>query len=117
MVSAVSELEQLTHAAHLAADGSDAGARSALHALPWLASAIHDDRAAGRFAVWGRSSVIDAREARLALGAVQGPTALAYAVAPTAGTTPLLVTMFPVTDATIPLTEFLADPRLRWNAV
>lgn len=221
MVSAVSELEQLTHAAHLAADESDAGARSALHALPWLASAIHDDRAAGRFAVWGRSSVIDentgaavipralfeelhghadiaadwplgnagvlhcygyllsleptpyglkrerwtegalarachlppdafrpwgegptllarataaasallatpaagatqvidAREARLALGAVQGPTALAYAVAPTAGTTPLLVTMFPVADATIPLTEFLADPRLRWNAV
>lgn len=220
MVSAVSELEQLTQAAHLATDGTAAGARAAIDTLSWLASAIHDDRTAGRFIAWGRSSVIDentgagiipralfeelhvqadiaadwpignagvlhcygyllsleptpyglkrerwtegvlahachlppdafhpwregpillaratavasallsspaagatqvidARETRLALGAVRGSTALAYAVAPSAGATPLLVTMFPVADAIVPLTEFRTDPRLRWNA-
>lgn len=65
----------------------------------------------------GATQVIDAREARLALGAADGPAALAYAVVPHAGAAPLLVTMFPVGDAAAPLAEFRADPRLRWNAV
>lgn len=221
MVSAVSEIEQLTQAAHLAADGTAAGARAALDALPWLTSALRDDDDADRLPAWGRSTVVDentgsavisralfdelhdragidadwpvgnagvlhcygyllsiertpyglkrdrwiegalaracglpadafhpwlegptllaratvaatalltaassgavqtiaGRETLLALAAPQGPTALAYAVAPHAGAAPLLITMFPVADASVPLTEFTADPRLRWNAV
>ena len=220
MVSAVSELARLTRAAHLAADGTAAGARAALDALPWLVSAIRDDHDADRFAAWGRSTAIDentgtavipralfeevharagvaadwpignagvlhcygyllsleptpyglkrerwiestlaracrlppdafhpwreaptllarataaasallaspaagatqavdGRETRLALGATRGPSALAYAVAPRAGAAPLLITMFPVADASIALTDFRAAPRLRWNA-
>lgn len=217
----MSKLEQLTRAANLAADGTAAGAYAAIEALPWLASAIRDDRNAERFAAWARSTavdehagvgiipralfeelharagidanwpignagvlhcygyllsleptpyglkrnrwtdgalaractlppdafhpwlkgptllarataaasallaapaagaaqVIDEREGRLALGARHGPTALAYAVAPVRGAAPLLVTMFPVAEATLPLTDFRTDPRLRWNAV
>lgn len=59
MVSAVSELEQLTRAAERAADGSPAGAEDAVAALPWLAASIRRDRAAGRFATWGLSTIID----------------------------------------------------------
>lgn len=217
----MSEIEQLTQAAHLAADGTAAGARAALDALPWLTSALRDDHDADRFAAWGRSTVVDentgsavipralfeelheragidadwpvgnagvlhcygyllslestpyglkrdrwiegalaqacglpadalrpwregstllaratvaattlltaplsgaaqsiaGRKTLLALAAPQGPTALAYAVAPHAGAAPLLITMFPVADASVPLTEFTADPRLRWNTV
>lgn len=221
MVSAVSELEKLAKAANLAAGGTASGARTAIDALPWLAPAIREDRSAGRFAAWGRSTVVDentgvavipralfeelheragidadwpignagllhcygyllsleptpyglkrdrwtegelaracrlppdafqpwlegptllaratsaatalaidpavgarqsigGREARLALSAARGQVALTYAVAPAVGTAPLLVTMFPVADAAAALTEFQADPRLRWNAV
>lgn len=221
MVSAVSELEQLTRAAEIAATGTASDARTAVDALPWLSSAIRDDRDDDRFTAWGRSTAIDentgtavippalfeelhdragidaawpfgnagvlhcygyllsleptpyglkrerwtegalaracglstdafhpwrdgptllarattaastlfaapavgasqridGREARLALGTTEGPTALAYAVTPVAGAAPLLITMFPVADAALPLTEFRADPRLRWNAV
>lgn len=221
MVSAVSELEQLTRAAERAADGTTASACAAIEALPWLDAAIRVDRESGRFAMWGRSTIIDentgtavipqalfhelheragvaadwpvgnagvlhcygyllsleptpyglkrdrwteaalagacglpawafhpwhegptllerasaaasallataargaaqvldGREARLGLSAAEGPAALAYAVAPTADAAPLLVTLFPVADAALPLTEFRTDPRLRWNAV
>jgi len=220
MVSAVSDLDQLTRAAHLAADGTATGARLALDALPWLGAALDDDHRTDRFIAWGRSTIIDentgtaviprplfeelharagvasdwpvgnagvlhcygyllsleatpyglkrdrwtegtlaracglttdafhpwlegptllarataaasallatpaagatrsvdARRTVLALGAAQGPTALAYAVAPTADAAPLLVTMFPVADATGPLADFTTDVRLRWNA-
>lgn len=220
MVSAVSELDQLTRAAELV-DSTAAGARAAVEELPWLGAAIADDRRAGRFADWGRSTIIDentgtpvipralfdelhrragvtgdwpignagllhcygyllsmaatpyglkrerwigsalaeacgltanafhpwrrgpsllarattaasalfagpavgatqsvdGREALLALSAASGPAALAYAVAPTPSATPLLVTMFPVAEATVPATEFRSTPRLRWNAV
>lgn len=59
MVSAMSEFDQLVRAAMHAAHGTDTAARTALDALPWLPEAIADDRAAGRFDAWGRSSVID----------------------------------------------------------
>lgn len=59
----------------------------------------------------------DGRDARLALTAAQGPSALAYAVAPSPRSTPLLITLFPVADAAVALAEFLGSPpRLRWNA-
>lgn len=221
MVSAVSELDRLTAAALLAAEGTAASARAAIAALPWLAAAIRADRAAGRFAAWGPSTVIDentgsavvpqalfdelhrraglegvwpignagllhcygyllslaatpyglkrdrwiggvlaracgltehafhpwsegasllaramdaaasllttpaasatrvidGRQTRVALSAAEGRAALAYAVAPTPTSSPLLITMFPVAEASVPLTEFESDPRLRWNAV
>jgi hypothetical protein len=61
---------------------------------------------------------VDGRATRLALSAGSGPAALAYAVAPTAGAAPLLVTTFPVADAAAVLMECTsAPPRLRWNAV
>ncbi len=62
------------------------------------------------------TAVIDERETRVALTAASGPAALAYAVAPSPGAAPLLVTMFPVAEASAPLAEFTAAPRLRWNA-
>lgn len=221
MVSAVSELRQLTLAASGAADGSLASARAALAALPWLDRSIRDDRAADRFGAWGRSTAIDentgsaviapalfdelhrragiaaawpignagllhcygyllsleatpyglkrarwiddtlalacglsadgflpwregptlltraaaaasallrspaidatgvigGRETRVAFADTEGPTALAYAVAPSPGARPLLVTMFPVAEASVPLESFENDPRLHWNAV
>lgn len=64
----------------------------------------------------GAAQEIDGRETRLALGAMEGPAALAYAVAPTADAVPLLVTLFPVADATALFAEFDRLPRLRWNA-
>lgn len=63
------------------------------------------------------SVVIDGRRTRVALSSPAGAAALAYAVAPTAGAESLIVTMFPVAEASAPLTAFTADPRLRWNAV
>lgn len=230
MVSAVSTLDDLIHAARLAATGTAADARAAVEALPWLPSALADDRTARRFEGWGRSTVvdentgsavitralfdelharagvdaawpignagllhcygyllslvetpyglkrdrwldgalaaplsraadafhpwrdgptllaraseaasalladtaasatgtsatgvtatavIDGRDTRVALTASSGPAALAYAVAPEPGAAPLLVTMFPVAEASAPLAEFTDAPRLRWNA-
>lgn len=49
------ELSRLDAAAHAAA----ADPYAAIGALPWLGGSIDADAAAGRFAVWGRSSVID----------------------------------------------------------
>ncbi len=63
------------------------------------------------------TAAIDGRETRVALTAASGPAALAYAVAPSPGAAPLLVTMFPVAEASAPLVEFTAAARLRWNAV
>jgi hypothetical protein len=221
MVSAMSELRRLTLAASSAADGSIAGARAALDVLPWLDASIRDDRAAGGFDAWGRSTVIDehtgsavipralfdelhrragiaavwpignagllhcygyllslestpyglkrtrwlddalalacvlpadgflpwregptllaraaaaasavlrspalgatgmidGRETRVAFAATEGPTVLVSAVAPSPGTRPLLVTMFPVGEASVLLESFEQDPRLHWNAV
>ena len=48
-------MQTLDAAAHLAV--SDPA--SAIDSLPWLAAALADDRAAGRFDAWGRSTVID----------------------------------------------------------
>lgn len=221
MVSAVSELRQLTLAASGATDGSVEGARAALDALPWLDRSIRADRAADRFGAWGRSTaidehtgsavitpalfdelhrragiaaawpignagllhcygyllslestpyglkrarwiddalalacglsadgflpwregptllarasaaasailqsraidavqVIDGRETRVAFAAAEGSTVLVYAVAPSPGARPLLVTMFPVAEASVPRASFESDPRLHWNAV
>lgn len=64
----------------------------------------------------GAEQSLEGRMVRVALGATRGPAALAYAVAPTPGAAPLLVTLFPVAEATTPLAAFTADPRLRWNA-
>ncbi len=220
MVSAVSEIDDLLHAASLAASGSPASARAAIDALPWLTASIAADRAAGAFSVWGRSTVVDentaepvlspalfdelhrqagitaawpvgnagllhcygyllslaetpygakrdrwlepalalacgreaaafapwasgatllerattsasalldhgrerldlvvdARPARVALTTASGPGALAYAVAPTPHDEPLLVTMFPVSDAAAIRAEADTTDRLRWNA-
>lgn len=222
MVSDVSELDRLLHAAARASSGTRAAAATALDALPWLDSAIRDDAAAGLFATWGRSTivdentgaavipealfdelharaglaaswphgnagllhcygyllsveptpyglkrdrwlgddlatacglpadaflpwtpgatllarattaaasllagpadsvrdrVVDSRRARLALGATEGTTALAYAVAPTPTSAPLLVTLFPVADPVSVLAVFENEQRLHWNAV
>lgn len=220
MVSAVSALDDLTRAAHLPVH-TEAGARAAIDALPWLGASLDDDRATGRFDAWGRSTVVDentaatvipqalfealheraevaaawpignagllhcygyllsrertpyglkrerwvddglaiacglpsgafhpwraettllarasraasallatpaasasveieGRRTRMALGSSAGAAALVYAVAPTTGVEPLLVTMFPVAEASVPLAEFTTEPRLRWNAV
>ncbi|BAJ75413.1 L-serine deaminase [Microbacterium testaceum StLB037] len=48
-------MQTLDTAAHLAATDPAA----AIDSLPWLAAALAEDRAAGRFAAWGRSTVID----------------------------------------------------------
>lgn len=48
-------LDALDAAAHLAAPDPAA----AISSLPWLSASLADDAAAGRFARWGRSSVID----------------------------------------------------------
>ncbi|MFS0854108.1 amino acid deaminase [Microbacterium sp. 179-I 3D4 NHS] len=60
---------------------------------------------------------IDGRATRVALSVANGPAALAYTVAPRTGAAPLLVTLFPVAEASVPLGAFTTDPRLRWNAV
>lgn len=217
----MSGLDDLAHAARLAASDSSAGTREGVDGLPWFGTSIDADRTAGLFAAWGRSTVVDentgtaviprtlfdglharagidaewpignaglihcygyllsleetpyglkrdrwtgsalatscglapdafhpwndgptllarataaastllarpatsaairtdGRESRVALSTAAGPAALAYAVAPHAGEAPLLVTMFPVAEASVPLAEFTSDPRLRWNAV
>lgn len=224
MVSGMSTrtaLDALDAAAHRAASDHPASAAAAIDALPWLVCSLDADRAAGRFAAWGSSTVVDenvgaavisralfddlhrraglaaawpvgnagllhcygyllstvetpygrkrdrwldgalaiacglprhaflpwsdgptllarataatsallaapaagatasigGRETRVALSAPAGPAALAYAVAPQAGAPALLLTLFPVAEASAPLAEFTADPRLRWNAV
>lgn len=48
-------MQTLDTAAHLAATDPAA----AIDSLPWLTAALAEDRAAGRFAAWGRSTVID----------------------------------------------------------
>ena len=48
-------MQTLDTAARLAATDPAA----AIDSLPWLAAALAEDRAAGRFAAWGRSTVID----------------------------------------------------------
>ena len=220
MVSAVSEIDQLTHAATLALTDTHTSARATLDYLPWIGRAIDEDGAARRFDAWGRSTaidentgtavisralfdvlhdrasigatwpvgnagllhcygyllsleatpyglkrdrwvhgelaracglhsdallpwsrgstllaratsaasailqspvasavqVIDGRAARVAISADHGPSALAYEVAPARGSAPLLVTLFPVVDASSVLGEFRIARRLRWNA-
>ncbi|MEV7608245.1 amino acid deaminase [Microbacterium sp. NPDC089320] len=216
----MSELDELTDAAAVAMGGTAADARAAIDALPWLDESIAQDREAGRFRTWGRSTIVDentarhlvpralfdelharagrhavwpigdagllhcygyllsleptpyglkrdrwihgalaeacglssdaftpwrggetllarattaasalmrspaatashlldGREARVSFSSAEGPAALAYAVASTPGAAPLLVTTFPVADASTQLADFIADPRLRWNA-
>lgn len=58
-MSAVSELDDLTTSATRAESDSAEAARAAVESLPWLTTAIDDDRAHARFGVWGRSTVID----------------------------------------------------------
>lgn len=215
-------IDDLVRAAALAASPTPGAARAALDSLPWLIDAIAADRAAGLFALWGSSTVVDentgeavipeplfaalheqagieatwpignagllhtygyllslaptpyglkrerwlgtelagalgldpahflpwvegptllarateaatalfeaaefawyapvgGRATRTALGAERGGArGLAYAVAPAPGHPPLLVTMFPVADATALRRELdEASARLRWNA-
>lgn len=59
MVSAVSEIDQLTHAATLALSDTPTSARAALDSLPWIGRSIDDDSAARRFDAWGCSTAID----------------------------------------------------------
>lgn len=60
---------------------------------------------------------IDGRATRVAFSADRGPAALAYEVAPAHGDAPLLVTLFPVGDASSVIDEFRAARDMRWNAV
>lgn len=55
----MSELDDLTSAAARAQSDIADAARTAIDSLPWLASSISDDRAHGRFDIWGRSTAID----------------------------------------------------------
>lgn len=55
----MSGLDQITHAATLALGDSDAAAREALSAVPWLTRAIDEDTAGHRFGAWGHSTAID----------------------------------------------------------
>ncbi|MFY9712544.1 MAG: amino acid deaminase [Microbacterium sp.] len=64
-----------------------------------------------------RSAQAEGRVTCVALRTDAGPTALVYAVAPTPTDGPLLVTMFPVSDAARALSDFDAANHLRWNAV
>lgn len=64
--------------------------------------------------VLSRALSIDGRETRVALSASDGAGALVYAVAPAAGTEPLLVATFPVREHAAILDRFA--PRLQWNA-
>jgi hypothetical protein len=106
--------------------GTALGARLGLSPdafLPWssgptlLARATTAATALLRSPAAASSGTVDGRESHLALSAARGPAALVYAVAPSPGTPPLLVTMFPVDDAAAVLAEFDVEPRLRWNAV
>lgn len=91
--------------------------------LPWREGPTLLARATAAASEVLRSPALDAsgtiggRETRVAFAAADGPTALAYAVAPSPGAQPQLVTMFPVVDASVPLESFESDPRLHWNAV
>lgn len=91
--------------------------------LPWLegATLLHRAGAAAsgilHSASLSSTATVDGRHTRVGVTREQGPAALAYAVAVTSETTPLLITMFPVADAGVVLTEFASTPRLRWNAV
>lgn len=55
----MSELDALARATALGERDTPDDARSAVDALPWLSDAISADRSAGRFAAWGRSTVVD----------------------------------------------------------
>lgn len=91
--------------------------------LPWLegATLLHRAGAAAsgilHSASLSSTATVDGRHTRVGVTREQGPAALVYAVAAVSATTPLLITMFPVADAGVVLTEFASTPRLRWNAV
>ncbi|MDR6142543.1 hypothetical protein QE375_002097 [Microbacterium foliorum] len=91
--------------------------------LPWREDATLLDRAGTaaseilHSASSSRTATVDGRHTRVGVTREQGPAALVYAVAAASETTPLLITMFPVADAGVVLTEFASTPRLRWNAV
>lgn len=52
-------IEELERVATVAQSASEAAVSDALSSADWLGEAIDADRAAGRFARWGRSTVID----------------------------------------------------------
>jgi len=95
------------------------------HFLPWtgtptlLARATEAATALLGTGEFGWYAPVDGRATRTALGAEhEGARPLAYAVAPSAGAAPLLVTTFPVADADTLRRELdEASARLRWNAV
>lgn len=60
---------------------------------------------------------VDGRSVELGLSRSHHQAALAYAVAPSPTSPPLLITLFPVADAGATLAEFEATPLPRWNAV
>lgn len=55
----MAELDDLIAVAHEVSQTDADAATTALYALPWLTQSIEDDRTAGRFTRWGRSTVID----------------------------------------------------------
>nr|WP_236571347.1 amino acid deaminase [Microbacterium hydrocarbonoxydans] len=59
---------------------------------------------------------VDGRSTHLGLSRPHGDAALAYAVAAAADSPPLLITLFPVSDAHAVHAEFATVARLRWNA-
>ena len=91
--------------------------------LPWLDGTTLLERAgavASRIihgAPSSRTLTVERRPTLVGLTREQGPAALSYAVAAAAETAPLLITLFPVADASTVLTEFASTPGLRWNAV
>ena len=91
--------------------------------LPWQEGRSLLERATGAASgILARATLattvsVDCRSTRLGLSRGLGAAALAYAVAPTAETPPLLITLFPVTDADSVRAEFASVARLRWNAV
>ncbi len=55
----MAELDDLIAVAHEVSQTDVDAAATVLHALPWLTQSIEEDRTSGRFARWGRSTVID----------------------------------------------------------
>ncbi|MGJ0389132.1 amino acid deaminase [Microbacterium sp. CGR1] len=91
--------------------------------LPWvddttlLARATSAAAAILRSPATSAARTIDGRATRVAFSADRGPSALAYEVAPAHGDAPLLVTLFPVGDASSVIDEFRTARDMRWNAV
>mgnify|MGYP000912609951 CR=1 FL=1 len=90
--------------------------------LPWREGPTLLDRAGDAAseilsAASSSTSTVEGRRTRVGITSEHGPAALAYAVAATSQSAPLLITMFPVGDARAVLDDVASTARLRWNAV